>query len=408
MVEMYFLGVYLVEKKKSGKLNLLYGLLQGGYWMQYCAALSFASVVMLDRGYTNAEIGVVLALGNAFAVLFQTEVAKFADKSKKVSLAAITTACYILEAVVFGIILMQDKAGILFSVAIVILSVLAASTQGFVNALCYRMETETVKINFGAARAVGSLGFAVVSIIIGNLVEKNGANIAPIFGFFTCAYLIIVLLVISLNSDTKSRITEEQAKEKESIFSFIGRYKLFFVFLIGVLMFYMSHSFINNFYIQIIENVGGNEKDLGGMLSFAAITELLPMFLYSKLEKKFGARKIIFVGAVCFFIKVLLTFIAWNVFMVYVATFFQMLSFALFIPASVSFVNQIMDEKDAVRGQAMLMVSVSLAFLIASLTGGLIDGPGVKAVLLGYSVIALAGAILTGFTLKKFAKNSRS
>ncbi len=402
------MGCFLVEKKKSGKMNILYGLLQGGYWMQYCAALSFASVVMLDRGYNNAEIGIILALGNAFAVLFQTELAKFADKSKKVSLASILIVCYVVEALVFGVILMQDKAGILFTIVIILLCVLSASTQGFVNALCYRIENETVKINFGAARSVGSLGFAVVSVIIGNLVDKYNADIAPEFGFFTCAYIIAVLLVIALSSDTKSKITEEQAKEKESMFSFIGRYKLFFVFLIGVLLFYMSHSFINNFYFQIIENVGGTKKDLGGMLSFAAVMELLPMIFFSKLEKKFGTRMLIFVGAVCFFIKVFLTFIAWNVFMVYVATFFQMFSFALFIPASVSFVNQIMEEKDAVRGQAILMVAVSLAFLIASLTGGLIDGPGVKVTLLGYSVAAFAGAALTGFVMKKFAKEKRS
>ena len=49
------------------KLNTAYAALQGSYWMAYCMVLSFASVFLLARGYSNSEIGVIMAASNVLA-----------------------------------------------------------------------------------------------------------------------------------------------------------------------------------------------------------------------------------------------------------------------------------------------------------------------------------------------------
>ncbi|MCQ2537527.1 MAG: MFS transporter [Lachnospiraceae bacterium] len=398
-----------MNKKKTTRMNILYGMLQGGYWMHYCTALSYVSVVMLSKGYSNAEIGIILAIGNAISIFVQAGIAKFADKSKKVALTSILMTAYTLAAVLFGVVIFEKQESILLTVAIVLLAIVASATQGLCNALCYRLENKEVKMNFGASRALGSALFAIVSLVIGNLAEKYNPNIISVFGFFICIYLVVVLLVIALNADTRSKAADVIEEKKENIFLFIKRYKLYFVLLIGVFLFYMSHSFINNFFFQVLENVGGTSADMGGVLCFAAVTELLPMVFYNKLEKKFGNITLFFVSGVFFLVKGFLTFIAWNVAMVYVATFFQMLSFAVFTPAAVTFVNKLMDEKEAVTGQAMLMISVSLAFLVASMTGGiLIDGPGVKAMLLVGVITGVIGVCIAGFALRMFAKKAKT
>lgn len=398
-----------MNKSKTKKMNILYGMLQGGYWMHYCTALSYVSVIMLDKGYTNAQIGVILAIGNAVSIFVQARVAKFADKSKKVALTSILMTAYILAAVLFGLVILEKQESILLSIAIIGLAVIASATQGLCNALCYRLDTDEVKMNFGASRALGSGLFAIVSLIIGNLSAKYNPNIISVFGFIICVYLVAILLVIAMNADTRSRAAQQAAEQKENIIEFIKRYKLYFVLLIGVLFFYMSHSYINNFFFQVLTNVGGDEGDMGGVLCFAAITELLPMIFYNKLEKKFGNITLFFISAVFYLVKGFLTFIAWNVAMVFVATFFQMFSFAIFTPAAVAFVNRLMDEKEAVTGQAMLMIAISIAFLIASMTGGIIiDGPGVKTMLLLGVITGIIGVSIAGFALYNFAKKEKA
>jgi len=68
------------------RLNCSYAAIQGSYWMVYAVVGSFASVFLLARGYTNSQIGVILAVANVVAVVLQPMVADFADRSKKVSL----------------------------------------------------------------------------------------------------------------------------------------------------------------------------------------------------------------------------------------------------------------------------------------------------------------------------------
>ena len=391
-------------KRNTRKRNILYALLQGGYWMQYGTALSFASVIMLNRGYTDSQIGVIIAFGNIPAIILQHALSHFADKSKKVSLAAILIVMYLLEAVAYAGELLTKHAGTMFTISIIMLTVIAASTQGFVNAMSHRLETDEIKVNFGIGRSAGSFMFAIISLVIGHLAEKLNPDVIPTIGFAVCAYLIAVLVIISLSADTTSKAVEKTGTQaKESFFAFFSRYKLFFVVLLGCMGFYLSHSYINNFFYQVVVDVGGNKADLGGILSFAAVTEVLPMFFYSRLEKKFGTKLLLFVSGVFFLIKSLITLIAWNVAGVYVGTFFQMLSFSLFIPASVSFVAQLMNEEDAVRGQSLVTIMINIAFLIASFSGGFImDNISVKAMVLVGTLTSVAGVTLLGFILRKF------
>ena len=71
-------------------LNFDYACIQGTYWMLYGILSSFASVFLLSRGYSNSEIGVILAAANVAAVVLQPLAADLADRSGRVSLIGIT------------------------------------------------------------------------------------------------------------------------------------------------------------------------------------------------------------------------------------------------------------------------------------------------------------------------------
>ena len=78
--------------------------------MIYGVVGSFASVFLLARGYSNSEIGVILAVANVVAVVLQPLVADFADRSKKASLTGITQLMTIIMIVMMaGLCIMQRK-----------------------------------------------------------------------------------------------------------------------------------------------------------------------------------------------------------------------------------------------------------------------------------------------------------
>ena len=67
---------------------------------------------------------------------------------------------------------------------------------------------------------------------------------------------------------------------------FAGKYKKFIVFLLGFVFVYFAHTIINNFFIQLITNVGGNSSDMGNAVFLAAMLELPTMAYFTKLSKK--------------------------------------------------------------------------------------------------------------------------
>ena len=66
------------------RLNFWYGSIFGTYWMVYAVVSSFASVFLLAKGYSNAQIGVTLAAANILAVVLQPLTANVTDRSSRV------------------------------------------------------------------------------------------------------------------------------------------------------------------------------------------------------------------------------------------------------------------------------------------------------------------------------------
>ena len=98
--------------------------------------------------------------------------------------------------------------------------------------------------------------------------------------------------------------------------------------------------------------------------------------------------------------------IAPNVLAVYFAMSLQLFAFALYTPASVYYVNSIIDDKDRVKGQAMLGVAgTGVAGTLSSITSGkILDSYGVSRMLLIGTIITAVGMIVVLLTTEDTGK----
>lgn len=88
--------------------------------------------------------------------------------------------------------------------------------------------------------------------------------------------------------------------------------------------------------------------------------------------------------------------------LIYVAQVLQMGAFAIFTPASVYYVTEIISKKDLVKGQSMITVGITASGIIANLAGGvLLDTVGVHTVLLIGGVVSVLGGILAFMTIQE-------
>ena len=398
-------------------LNAEYGGIHATYWMAYAVISSFASAYLLDRGYTNSEIGLILAVGSIVAVFLQPFMADFADRAKKISLIGITQVATIFIMGMMLICFVMDKASIALSVIFVMMIAWHTALQPLFNSLTFKLEESGHKINFGVCRAMGSLGYSLLCAVLGTLAETFGTQILPLTGEVTLLMLLITLCLTKshfkkackmrgeLDSEQdKVEVVSETLEEQEEInlIQFIKRNKLFLLVNIGVAGIFFSNSIFNSFMLQIVENIGGNSEDMGRILAVMAFLEIPPMFLFERVHRKVSCKRLLQLGAICFTLKILCATIADSVFMVYVAQLFQLTSFGIFLPAMVSFIDEIMEKGEAVKGQALYTIVTTVAAIFASLVGGVIlDVSGASSLQWISTIITGAGAILFCLVIEK-------
>ena len=378
-------------------LNIKYGCIHGTYWMYYGVAGSFASAFLLARGYSNAEIGIILAVGNILAVFLQPLIADLADRSKKLSLVGVTQISTVLLMVLtLMLFVMKQKSAALWVVYMFIMAWMT-TLQPLFNSLAFKLEETGVHINFGACRSVGSLAYAVLCAFLGTMVEAKGVGVLPLSGEIVLLMLLASLWVTKTQFDRmvgektgkqavsvlgecgQVPVADAEEAEEINLALFVKRNKLFVVLNLAVIGVFFSNSILNNFMLQVVEGVGGTSEDMGRIFSVMAFLEIPALFFFDKIKERFSCQLILKFAAICFTLKVLLIYLAESVTMIYVAHLLQTLSFGLFLPAMVSFIGEVMAKGEAVKGQALYTVMTTASSMLASVLGGImldVSGPG--------------------------------
>ena len=399
-------------------LNFEYAGINGGYWMVYGVVCSFASVFLLEKGYSNADIGIILAAGSIAAVFIQPLLADIADRSKKISLIGLIETVTVVIAALMGITFVTGKASAALSVIFVMMVAWVTALQPLINSLAFKLSESGYEVNFGAARSMGSLAYSVLCAVLGTMAEKYGVNILPVSGEVILTVLLIVLIFAGRHSKISSEhekhefLPENENEERETgddinLLQFIKRNKLFLIASFGVGGIFFSNAVFNSFMLQIVEGVGGNSEDMGRVFSLMAFCEIPPMFFFSRVHKKFSCEVLLRFAAICFTAKVIWAYLASSVAMIFVAQTFQLVSFGGFLPGMVCFIDEIMEKGEAVKGQALYTIMITVSTVFASFTGGFIlDMGGSSALLLIASAVTGVGTLLFIAVVGKIKKKN--
>ncbi|WP_407371977.1 MFS transporter [Carnobacterium sp.] len=164
---------------------------------------------------------------------------------------------------------------------------------------------------------------------------------------------------------------------------------------------FLFHTIVNTYLVQIIHSLGGNDSDFGLSLMITALSELPAMLGFSYLLTKRKSGIWLKVAAIFFVIRSILFLLSGSVFMINLTQLFQGLAFALYIPASTYYVNQLMQKTDYVKGQAFNIGAVTLGSVAGSFIGGwLLDNAGVPEMLSAGIAASFIGCLLLFYSVK--------
>ncbi len=381
------------------KGNTGYGEVFATYWMAYCVIASFSSVYLLANGYSNTEIGLLIAIGNLVSVVIQPVAANLADRSAKTNVFEIAALMTVLILLSQGMLLLvHGRSLILFSAYLIMFAVHAAM-QPLLNSVNQTMLQRGVTVDYGCCRAMGSLGYAVISTALGMMVIRFSVVSLPIAGEFVTVLLLAGLLFLNRvykNADpAKARkpVCKADQKEPISMGDFVKRHRIFLVMTGGIFLIFYDHQIINFFMLQLFQNVGGGSTQLGTYYSIMTILEIIPLVGFTWLTRRFSTSFLLKLATIGFVLRAVLMLAAHTPMLLMLTLAVHPIGFPLFLPTIVKYINEIMDEGEAVRGQSTYVMVITISGVVASATGGIVlDTLGANMLLWICAITCLIGA----------------
>lgn len=385
------------------KLNIYYSFLQIAYWVTSAVVFCFTTVFLQFRGYSNYEIGIVFAVGNIIGFVSQPLIAGYIDRSDRRTLLR----CIRITAVLAVLLMLAVYFLPSGSISLIGVYALLVAGNTLLNPLCislsFYIESWGCGINFSRARALGSLSYAVCNVILGMLVQRVSENAVPTaFILFSSLLGLATLLFVPVDRAHRIAAPErrmQSASEKPSgLLEFARENKRFMLFLLGTATLYFTHGMIGNYMIEFIRSIGGGSEDMGNVLAFMTVVEVPVMLLFGRLTQRFRCSSLLRFAVIMFTVKELMIYLASSLPALYAAEALQAFSFALFVPASVRYVDEVIAKHNAVKGQAFVTSMMTLGSIFASYIGGLLldtSTPGFT-LLVGVIVSAVGTLIMLG------------
>ena len=405
--------------KDKGSWTLRYTLLNMAYFAAFCTIHACAAVYLLSHGFTNTQIGVLLAIANITSAICQPYIAGIIDRP-----GWLTNRRFILISVIViltgsAVLLVAKDAKTVIFIVYVLIYMIQFAYQPMMTALCFEFQKAGCTINYGLARGMGSAGFAITSIFVGRAIEAKGTDLLPVISIVLMAVSAILIYTFikpegdlseatGAGTDKGRREGGGELKAHNNIRDFALTYPAFMVFLVATVCFFFAHNMINDFMIQIIRNLGGGETELGYANSLQAILELPVMALIGFVLAKISSEKLLVFSGLAFFVKILILIFARGMAGMYISQSFQLFAYAVFIPAAAYYVSFTMEELDQVKGQAYVTSAITIGGVFSNMLSGVIlDHLGVRSMLAVGTAVCAAGVIIAFIAMTRLPHHKK-
>lgn len=395
------------------KLTLNYASVLGFFDIIFGSLWAYAAVYMLSKGMSESIIGIFFGLSYLLATILQPVFANQADKSVKWTLYEYVASLYI-PAFILLILLFFDLNVWLTAIFYFTFTALLSTIAPLISSMGMTLVNNGLEINYGLCRSAGSLIFSLTSYTTGQAIERIGLHSIIWIGLFGMIVFGMAVYLLNKNyyqpvlnrphTDLKLNVTDI-ALDKNT--KFIKKYNSFVYVVVGAFFFYVSHAFIANFLIRVVNNVGGDTQNMGLAIMIGSLSEIPAMILYGKFAKRIGHANMLFISGIFFMVKNLMLLFVTTLTGIYIAQTAQFFSFGFFIVASAFYPNQIMHSTDKVKGQAYIISATTLGSVLGLIFGGvLIDMFSVDTALIFTFISTLIGIVC--FTIGLIIKRPKA
>ncbi|WP_085298028.1 MFS transporter [Cognaticolwellia mytili] len=358
----------------------------------------FLSVFLDARGFTSLEIGEILAVITATKIVAPTLWAQLADKSgKQLTIVKIGALLSLLS---FSLIIWTVSYWpLMFSLAMFSLFWTAILPQ--LEVMTLNSIRKSAKI-YARIRLWGSIGFIIVAMLAGELIERYSAEAFSYIGIVILAGLFLSTLV-SQQPRIKSLVKIDDSSIKDKIFK-----SNFLLFFFAGLMLQMSFGPYYVFFALYLKNMAYSGFLIGIFIAIGVVAEI-GIFIFAGLFFKSFSLKTLISSSI------LLTALRWYIVGHYadsdialaLSQLIHALSFGLYHSASIAFIQQHFNANQQSRGQAIYIGGVyGIGGAVGAYMAGILwqDGMGAMTTFDFAALTAFIGGVSALFITNKPVK----
>lgn len=350
---------------------------------------TFLPVYLNSIGFSRTITGTLMAMGPFVALVAQPVWGIVGDRAK--------TKNRVLKLLLFGsavfvsIYPLTVSLYYLFGV-IAVFTFFQASIVPTSDAITLEY-LETTRWKFGPIRMAGTLGFAVMSVIAGNVLSRNINNM---FIMYPAALIVTFFIAAGLPA-----IRGHQSEGKRvSIWVLLKNHKLMILMAFNFII-QISLGFYYSFFPIYFKQMGGSNALLGWVMFISAVSEVPFLLFADKILKKIGVVYTLIGSAVVTAIRWLILHSVVSAYMVLPAALLHGLTFIVFSYSLATYINKEVPRELRASGQAInALIGMSMARIIGSIFGGYFsDMIGIKQMFFYISMMDFAAVIILGSIL---------
>ena len=367
--------------------------------MAFCVVTAYAAVFLQGIGYTNSELGIILALGNVGGAVLSPILGARIDSNRNLRHAAVIRVLLVVQMILLILLRLFPYHNLMTAACYVLYMTVVMPVNALNLDLDVRLERVEAPLNFGFARAMGSFSFVILSTLLGILTADGRHMLLP-----TAGMAVVLLQAFSnqlIDRDLKRYESDApaarvQSQERSaSLARFVKDNRMFCLMLFGTIIIFIAHNMDGNFLINEIRDRGGDTSIMGYVAAFTAITEIPVMMFASKLPKKWKTVQYIRLAFVFFIIKALAYALAPDIPSFFAARVMQAPSYALYTVLIVGYANSVVAPKDSAKAQSLAFSMTTIGSVLDSLIDGyMFDVTTVRTTMLTAAAIAAAGTLV--------------
>lgn len=413
----------MLEGKGMKSLQARYSALQGFNFVTTCSACAFVAIFLQYKGLSNTQIGITSAGGCVLSIFLGPVISSLLGSVRGSTIPKVFNISFAAMAALFLAIAWLPVPAVFMMAVYIFLYAMLMSTPPLLSQIAMGYIRRRQSLNFGFARGIGSIAYAVTAVAVSSISEAFSPNAISLF--FAVSAAITLVLVNTLPGYSEEPVAVKGAagaagegagaavaERPLGIPAFVAKYRLLFLVLLGFCLNFVASSALSTYLINIITNLGG-DTELFGIATFCmAASELPVMAVVPKLRRKLGDGALVLLAGVAYVLRNCTVVLAPSPVVVFVGLMFQGFSYGTLTSLLAYYISETCGTRDEMTGQTMLAVMTSgVGACAGNLLGGVLqDTLGMGAMFALVVATTLAGSatlIYAGLRMRRITPAAR-